>query len=271
VTAAVKSPQETVPQGSSVAALVLAGGKVGDDLVPYADGAPCRALVPLNGRPMVDYVLDAVRSAFGPAGGRILVAGDDVPAQDGCVKIDGGASMVDTLLSGVAALEPHETRLLVVTADIPFLTGEAVGDFLRRAEAVQPAAFVYPIVEAARCRERFPDMRRTTLRVAEGEYTGGNLALLDPSFLREKREVILAAYERRKDKVALARMLGIGLILRLAASRISPRALPIPILERAVGRLLGGGTARAVVSPFAEVGTDVDRGEDIEIARRMLS
>lgn len=270
MTAPVTAPAQASAT-TNTAALVLAGGKVPPDLAPYADGAPCRALMALNGRPMLDYVLDAVRAGFGPSQGRILVAGDDVPTQDGCVKIASGASLVDTLLSGVAALEPHETRLLVVTADIPFLTGEAVADFLRRGEEVQPAAFVYPIVEAARCRERFPEMKRTTLRVAEGEYTGGNLALLSPSFLREKREVVLAAYERRKSKPALARMLGPGLILRLLASRVAPAALPIPILEREVGRLLGGVTARAVISPYAEVGTDVDRGEDIEIARKMLA
>jgi GTP:adenosylcobinamide-phosphate guanylyltransferase len=268
----VNTTAPVAPPSPAVAALVLAGGTVGDDLAAYAEGAPCRALVPINGRPMLAYVLDALRDGMAKAGGggRILVAGDHVPPQDGCVSVPSGASLVDTLLSGASALEPHETRLLVVTADIPFLTGAAVADFVRRAEDVQPAAFVYPIVEAARCRERFPEMKRTTLRVAEGEYTGGNLAMLDPSFLRERRDVIRAAYERRKSKLRLAQMLGAPLIVRLLLSRLNPAVLPIPVLEREVGRLLGGATARAVVSPFAEVGTDVDRGEDIEIARKLL-
>ncbi|MES2461822.1 MAG: hypothetical protein V4671_14655, partial [Armatimonadota bacterium] len=107
---------------------------------------------------------------------------------------------MDTLLNGVAALAPEETRLLVATADVPFLTPEAVTDLLQRADAMGGNAdFGYPIVEAARCRERFPEMKRTTLRIKEGEFTGGNLVLLNPAFLREHQQVIRDAYARRKD------------------------------------------------------------------------
>ncbi|HVK03346.1 MAG TPA: hypothetical protein VM490_07715 [Armatimonadaceae bacterium] len=45
----------------SIAALVLAGGKIGSDLEPVAEGATNRALIRLGGRPMLDYVLEATR------------------------------------------------------------------------------------------------------------------------------------------------------------------------------------------------------------------
>jgi GTP:adenosylcobinamide-phosphate guanylyltransferase len=255
-----------------VAALILAGGRLGADLETVAEGATNRALIPLAGRPMLEYVLDAVRAGMADfGGGRVLVAGDGVLVPAGCVSVPGGESMVDTLLNGAAALGPYETRMLVVTADAPFLTGAAVGDFLARAAALGPGVqFAYAIVEAARCRARFPEMKRTTLRVAEGEYTGGCLALLDPGFLLAKENVLRAAYANRKSVPALARMLGPSLIGRLLLSRAFPGALPIPVLERAVGRLLGGAEARAVVSPHPEVGADVDKAEDVRIARRLL-
>jgi len=257
-----------------VAVLVLAGGKIGPDLASVAGNAPCRALIDLAGRPMLDYVLDAVRGGLDAAGvrGRILLAGDDVPSTPGCTPVAGGASLVDTLLNGVAALAPDETRLLLVTADIPFLTPASVADFLTRAQRDAPnAQFVYPIIEVDRCRKAFPDMKRTTLRIAEGEYTGGNISLLDPSFLREKADVIRAAYANRKNVPGLAVLLGSSFLFRLLASRLFPAALPLPLLERAVGRLLGGAVARAVVTPFPEIGSDVDRADDVVIARRMLA
>ncbi len=248
-----------------VAALILAGGTSSAEM-QAAGAAQNRALTLLNHRTMLDYVVDAVRAGVGSRL-RILVAGE-VPTPADCTPVPGGASLVDTLLNGVAALRPTETRLLVVTADVPFLSGEAVADFLQRADDAA-ADFCYPIVDAERCQQHFPEMRRTTLRIAEGTFTGGNLALLKPAFLRERETVLRAAYARRKSIIGLANLLGPALLLRLAASRLMPRLLRIADLEAAVSRALGGDVrARAVVSSFPEVAADVDRPEDLEIARK---
>jgi molybdopterin-guanine dinucleotide biosynthesis protein A len=256
---------------TDTAALILAAGKIDPELAAVSGGVANRALIPLHGRPMLDYVLDAVRGGMAShGGGRLLVAGDNLPLPPDVVAVPGGDSLVDTILSGVKALAPNETRLLIATSDIPFLTPEAVADFLTRARQTGDAQFVYPIIRAEDCRKRFPDMKRTTLRVAEGEFTGGNLALLDPGFLHREAQVIRDAYANRKKVAALAGMLGPDLVLRLLLSRLTPRVLPIPVLERAVGRLLGGATARAVISPFPEIGTDVDRPEDIAAAERAV-
>ena len=256
---------------SEIAALILAGGKNKPAMQAACDGIENRALVDLNGKTMLSYVVEAVRDGLAQTGGgRILVAGD-VPTPEDCVQVAGGASLVDTLLSGVAALVPGETRLLVVTADIPFLTGEAVADFLTRARTLGPnVPFAWPIVDAQTCAEKFPGMKRTTLRVKEGTFTGGNLALLDPAFLAEKDAVLRAAYARRKSVPALAQMLGPDLLFRLVLSRLSPKVLPISVLENAVGRVLGGITVRAVATPFAEIAADVDRPEDVPLARKWL-
>ena len=251
------------------AALILAGGTLAPELIPVADGATNRALIRVGarGETMLDIVVAAVQA--GMPHGRILVAGD-VPCPPGCEPVAGGASLLDTLLNGVAALHPGETRLLVATADAPFLTPDAVADFLARAAAAQPAQFVYPIVPAHLCAERFPEMKRTTLRLAEGTFTGGNLALLDPTFLRAHAAPIRAAYARRKNVPALALLLGANTVLRLLVSPALPSALRIRDVEAGVGRLLGGVTARAVITPFAETGADADKAEDICIARHVL-
>jgi hypothetical protein len=245
------------------------------ELVEVAGGAANRALIPLApGRVMLDYVVEALREGFvrsQPGGGRILLAGDGISLPSGCIGVSGGETLVDTLLSGVAALDPEETRLLVATADIPFLTPEAVRDLLERADKVSDADFGYPIVEAARCRERFPEMKRTTLRIKEGEFTGGNLVLLNPAFLREHQQVIRDAYARRKDVAKLATLLGPSLLLRLLLSRVIPGMLSVSHLEAAVGRVIGGATARAIITPYAEIGVDIDKPDDVRIARAVLS
>ncbi len=256
-------------------ALILAGGDLPEAFIPVAGGVTNRALIRVgpNGETMLDLVAHAVQDGFAAntfAGGRILVAGD-VPLPTGCEAVAGGASLVETLMNGVSALRPDETNLLIVTADIPFLTGDAVDDFLRRAEAVRPTAFAYSIIAADICRAAFPRMKRTTLRLAEGEFTGGNLALLDPAFLRENGSVIRDAYARRKDTGRLAGMLGAGTLARLLLSRLVPSLLTIRHVEQAAGRLLRSANPRAVITPFPEIGADIDRPEEITIAREILA
>ncbi len=258
-----------------ISALILAGGKLSPELAPFAEGATNRALIRVGpgGETMLDRVVAAVRDgmcAYAGETGRILVAGA-VPLPEGCVAVDGGDSLVETLMNGANALQPGETSLLIATADAPFLTGESVADFLSLCRKVQPTPFAYPIVDANRCRAAYPGMKRTTIRIAEGEFTGGNLALLDPAFLRTSEDAIRSAYKQRKNIFGLARMLGAVIILRLLLSRLFPAFLTTSHIEVAVGRLLRSPNPRAVISPFPGVGADVDRPEDVTIARELLA
>jgi len=253
------------------AVLILAGGRITPEMATVAPpGITNRALLPLNGRPMLEYVLDAVRGGLTGAE-RLIIAGDGLPVSYAGTRIPGGTSLVDTLLNGVAELAPSEDRLFVFTADIPFLTPQAVEDFAQQAAELGDAQFVYPIVDAAASRAAFPGMKRTTLRVAEGEFTGGNVVMLDPAFLRQNEALLRHAYSQRKSVVGLARLLGTGTLARLLASRVAPSLLPITYLETAVGRVLGGAIARAVISPYPEIGADVDRPEDVAVAERILA
>lgn len=253
-----------------VVALVLAGGQVKDKYAASWEpllppGTRNRALLDLGGKPMYQRVVEVLQAT--PEVGRILLAGE-VPLLAGCEPVAGGESMVDTLLSGVAALGPEAKRLLVVTADIPFLTPAALQELLATAP---DADFVYTIIPAATCKAAFPEMRRTTLTLAEGEFTGGNVVILNPAFLRTSEAAVRKAYALRKNVPGLAALLGPNTIMRLLLSRIVPQVLNLPELEAAVGRLLNGARARAVVSNHPGVGADVDHPEDVPIVRRYLA
>ena len=66
-------------------------------------------------------------------------------------------------------------------------------------------------------------------------------------------------------------MLGAGLLGRLLLAQLfAPSLLPISALESGVGRLLGGARAAGIRSEYPEIGTDVDRPEDVAVARRLL-
>ncbi len=234
-----------------------------------ATGVENRALVRLGGRTMLEYVLDALQATA--ILGRVFVVGD-VPDGEGYAVVPPGETLADNLIDGlsVAGRDQDNRPALVVTSDIPFLTHAAVEDFLQRALATG-ADFCYPIIPLAVCRDAYPQMRRTSLKVREGVFTGGNLVLLNPRVFLERRCEILCAYAARKRPLRLGRMLGWGLTGRLLLSQmVSPRFVSVPLLEAGVSRLLGC-SARAVVTEYAEIGTDIDKPEDVAAARALLS
>jgi 2-phospho-L-lactate guanylyltransferase (CobY/MobA/RfbA family) len=195
--------------------------------------------------------------------GAVTVIGD-VPESDDYTRLPDSGGFVENVFAGVSAYA-DAPYVLIATSDLPFLTGEAVADFALQAEAKARetgAGFIWPVVPVASCYRQFPGVRRTALRLREGEYTGGNLALVRPDFLLTQRQRIADGYAARKSVVRLASMIGWGTLLRLILSqKLSPNLLSIPMLEARVSRLLGS-PARALVCDYPELATDIDRPSD---------
>ena len=250
----------------AVDVVVLAGGR-NDAAMEAATGVSNRALTPLGGRTMLDYVVSALRGSSSVQ--NVFVVGE-VPAGDGYRVVTGGITMLDNLMAGLEAAGAQE-RVLVSTSDIPFLTAESVNDFVGRG-IESGADLCCPFVSAALCRDRFPEMKRTAIKLREGHFTLGNLVLVNPSFLKAHQDTIGRAYAARKSPLKMAGLLGYGLLARLIlAQTVSPSLLTVGALEAGVGRLLGGGCrAVGLESRFPEIGTDVDKPDDVAIARRML-
>jgi len=252
---------------TKTAAILLAGGRIKakdrdawQSLLPT--GCDNRVLVEIAGKPMYRYVADAIQSA----GVELVIAGD-VPFDGPHVRVDSGAFLVDTLLNGIAALPPDVTQVLVLTADIPFITPTSIKTILANAPI---ADFVYTVIPMEICRAAFPDAKRTSLKTSDGEFTGGNIVLINPEFVRKNEAVIRESFERRKDVLALGKLLGPDVILRLLFSRIFPGLLRVSILEQAVSRLVGNASVRALIVNDAAVGTDIDSAADVTMARKVL-
>lgn len=277
-----------------VAALVLAGAPNRGPLAQVSD-QPYEALIEIHGRPMIAYVLDALRQA--PSVGRIGIVGP-VAELEAALKMQGErliapvGGLLDNLEHGARVLGAggeggNDTpslaagtgagprgagnRLLVVTSDIPLVTAAAIEDFLercRRREAVAGAGALdafYPMVSRQNSESRFPGQRRTYVRLRSGSYTGGNCVLLSPAVLLKQRELFDQAVALRKDPVRMARLLGLGFIIRFLTRRLEAADI-----ERVVRERLGINGAIIEV-PYAEIGFDVDKPEDLELARRMLA
>lgn len=245
-------------------AVVLGGGDPGDAFAA-AHGVAVKPLIPVNGQPMALYVLRALHGSGRVA--RIAYVGPLTPEIEPLIdmRVTDHGSLLANLEAGVEALEMDAQgaqRVLVVTADIPMLTAAEVQDVLDSASP--EAALVYPVVRREICEAAYPGVRRTYARLRDGSFTGGNLFILDPAlisqFLPRLREVLAA----RKAPLKLAGLIGPGILLRLLTGRLTVKAL-----ETKVSELLGV-PARALITPHAAVGTDVDQDEDLAVAAAYL-
>lgn len=247
---------------SKVDSIILAGAPAGPELAD--DPSISRAMVRVGAKTMVQRVVDALRSAN--CRGRVIAIGE-VSADRIDDVIPPGPDLVTNIRLGIESLETSEP-VLIVSSDIPLLTAEAVDDFVARALPLE-VDLAYPIVAKRHCEARYPELKRTYLKTADGVFTGGNLMLVRPSFVFDHWQEIAGAYAARKHILQLARMIGLGVLLRVAAAQVIPSLLRVSTLEHAVARMLGANVA-VVVSDHPEIGEDVDKPSDLEAVRRIL-
>lgn len=244
-------------------AVLLAGAPAGPELNP-ADGSISRAMVDIAGKTMLQRIVDALRAS--DSIGRITAVGE-VSAGGIDIVTPPGSDLMTSMKNGLDALK-SDSHTLIVSADIPLLTPEAVDDFITRA-APMNADLAIPIITKDSCERSYPGMARTYLTTADGVFTAGNIMLLSPGFLDKHWETVADAYAARKHVVRLACMIGMGVLLRVIIGRFIPSALKISMLEQAVSNMLGAKVA-AVISDYAEIGEDVDKPSDLAAVRRIL-
>ncbi|MCR4426097.1 MAG: nucleotidyltransferase family protein [Firmicutes bacterium] len=252
-----------------VDAVILAGAD-NDGALGAVSSEKYEAAIDVGGKPMLYYVLAGVLCARSVD--RVTVVGP-VDALRPIIHSAGWAnrvslverrdSIVENLMAGLGNV-PVGKKALVVTGDIPFITGEALDDFVARCEK-KPAAVHYALVLRSTNEAKFPGVKRTYVKMADGVMTGGNVFMVDPEVVARNRDIISEAVKLRKKPFQLLRMLGLKLMLRFAFGRLT-----IGDVERKVEEWLGL-QGRGIISPYAEIGVDVDKPSDLALARQVLA
>jgi len=244
--------------------VILAGAPAGADMVSEGENIS-RAMMKLGDKTMLAWVVDALKGASSV--GKIVAVGH--VAADGIDQvIEPGESLIVNIRLGIEALGDCG-NVLIVTSDIPLLTPEAVDDFIQRAVPLN-ADLAFPIITKESCDEHYPGFKRTYLKTADGTFTGGNIMLVRPEFIEKNWQAIMNAYSARKHVVQLARMIGIGVLIRVIVAQFMPQILRISMLEKAVGRMLDAKVS-AVISSYPEIGEDVDKPSDVEAVRKIMN
>lgn len=248
----------------TVGAVVLAG-RPNSGRLQAESNAENEALIEIAGRPMVEYVLAALRGCR-QVGDMVLVGPpfllESLARRYGARVVPPASDLLPNALAGMRALEGGG-RFLLATSDIPLITGPIIGDFLAACRK-REGEFYYPIVARDALR-RYPQVQRTFAHLREGIFTGGNLFLIDRAAAERAVERADRIVALRKQPLRLAALVGPGFVWRFLRHRVT-----IPEAEAAFTRAFG---VQGVAVPLAhpEIGIDVDKPSDLAMIRAVLS
>jgi len=237
-----------------------------DPLYPETGGGP-KALLDVAGKPMAQWVLDALTGApsvegviligLGPASG--LTTSKPVAY----LPDQGGA--VSNALAGVReALKQHAgtTHVLLTACDVPAVTAEMIE--WRIAVGREAAAdFDYLAIERAVMEARFPASRRTYTPLRGIQVCGGDINMAHVR-LAENAALVERLAAARKSPLRTASLIGWNVLLLFLL-----RQLTIERGEQLVSRNLGIRT-RFHLCPYAELGMDIDKPHQLAILRADL-
>lgn len=251
-------------------AIVLAGNRAEGDPLAAHFGAPMKALIEIDGEPMIAHVLRTLLRT--PSIGRILIISHQPELlKGGALEWIAGEPRIACTMSrgGIAESLSHAvgTReapwpVLITTADHPLLTTEIVEYFIRESSLSDASIGV---VARGVLLERYPQNRRTWLHFGGGDYTGANLFAVRTDCAAGGLKILASVEGDRKRQLKL--LWRFGPLLALGAAT---RTLSIQETVKRGGRRLGIDLI-AVPIPFAEAGIDVDRPEDHSLAGRIMA
>ncbi len=210
--------------------VVTAGGRIAGRYAEAA-GTTVKALVRVGGVTMLDRIVDALRGAG--ATRVAVVGGDEVRAAcDGRVDrvIDDAGSGTANLVQALRAWPEDGEPLLYATSDMPFVTSDAVADFLQR---VPLDAVAMPLAEHGEFVRRFPDSPPCGI-VLNGERVVNGDVFVVPAGSSARVEAIASRFfDARKAPWRMA-----GLVSPRILVRFLFRRLGVTHLEEHAGRML---------------------------------
>lgn len=247
-----------------IRAVILAGNSKDGEIIK-GEKVNNKAFYPINQKPMLQYVLDILKQVTEIT--EIVVVGPSLELEE--IIGDHDFKIIahqDGIIDNVVASKEgwEHGRLLIVTSDIPMITVDSIKDFVYQTNNFNQQLF-YPIVERNKNEEVFPGVKRTYVSLKDGVFTGGNICMVDSDCIEGAAEQGKKLVTLRKSPFRLANYLGWFFLLRLLTRRLT-----IVDLEKRVSSMLNL-KAKAIISQYPQIGTDVDKDSDIDIAEDYLN
>ena len=251
-------------------AILLAGGVPSPDspLYPDTQGKP-KATLDIGGKPMIQWVLEALEQASSIE--KVVVVGcEDFGAKFRFSKpllfVPAGGDLLTNFQRGADLIlkkNPAADTVTVVSSDIPLLTPESI-DWVVNTSLDSDNDLYYCAIDQIVMETRFPDSERSYVKLKDINVCGGDLAIVKLSLYTTNSEFWGKLFQVRKSIFQQAALIGIDILLLLALRRLTFNEI-VPRVTRRL-KITGQG----LICPYAEIGMDIDKPYQLEIARREL-
>lgn len=249
-------------------AIVIAGGipKPDEPLYAYTQGVS-KALIDVAGKPMIQWVLDALSEAQKVES--VTVIGLPEDSQITCNKplqyIQNQGSMLANIVTGVykvLEVNPQAEYVLTVSSDIPAINAAMV-DWLVDTAMQTHHDIYYGIVKREVMEKRYPGSNRTFTKLADMQVCGADIHIAHKNMATDPEH--LAMWEKligkRKSPLKQATAIGISTLILLMMRRLTLE----DAIQRVTKRLKI--TGQAIIWNHAEPAMDVDKPHQLEILR----
>jgi GTP:adenosylcobinamide-phosphate guanylyltransferase len=251
-------------------AIVTAGGipQPEDPLYRYSNG-DAKALIDVAGKPMVQWVLDALSDA--KRVDNVIVIGLSPKSGVTCKKplyfLSNQGRMLANIVAGVnksLELNKKNKYVLVASADIPTLKAEMVDWLVETCMETQDDLY-YGVCPKEVMEARFPNSKRTYTHLKDMDVCGADINISHVRNATEHLDVWEQLIGSRKSPLKQASIIGWGTLFALFLRRLT--------LEDAVRRVSEriGLKGRAIIWSQAEPCMDIDKPHQLELLREDLA
>lgn len=243
--------------------VIPAGGVVEEEFARVI-GSDSKALIKYNEVSVLKRTIETLRQS--PVVGRIVVVGsptvlksDDAQLADYAIPAVGsGPSNIKVGIEHLTGLDLPPFQVLIVTADLPFLTVEALHGFLELCAGEQD--LYVPLISRRDWEEIYPGTDAMFVRLLDGEWTTGCVYMMTVRGYKIALPHIEAVFAKRKSKMGMAFLLGWKFVWDYFNKKLT-----VTDIEKKIVKILGiNGTAVPGSPP--ELAYDIDYLEDYHYA-----
>jgi GTP:adenosylcobinamide-phosphate guanylyltransferase len=251
-------------------AIVTAGGipRPEDPLYTYSHG-DSKALIDVTGKPMVQWVLDALSDAKNV--NNVIVIGLSPKSGVTCRKplhfVSNQGRMLSNIVAGVnkaLELDKKSKYVLIVSSDIPTIKPEMV-DWLIDTCMETKDDLYYGVCTREVMEKRFPDSKRTYTKLKGIELCGADMNISHVRMATEHLDMWETLIGSRKSPLRQAGIIGLDTFFQVFTRSITLEEL----VEKVCRRI--GIKGRAIRWQSAEPCMDVDKPHQLELLRADLA
>ena len=250
-------------------AIVIAGGipNPEDPLYVFLKG-DAKALVDVAGKPMVQWVLDALGGA--KRVDNVILVGLSAKNSLSCKKplyyVSNQGRMLANIIAGInKALELNKKAryVLIVSSDIPALKAEMV-DWLVDTCMETKDELYYGICPKDIMEARFPGSKRTFTKLKDIQLCSADIHVAHVNQATEHLDLWESLMGSRKSPLKQASLIGLDTFFQVLTHSITLDDL----VTKVCGRI--GVKGKVIIWPHAEPCMDVDKPHQLELLREDL-